>query len=662
MTTRFPAEIDRFDNPAPNDSQSKLRSHSQQHGDANDAIEAIQRKIGADGSADSNSLDRKVQMISQVTDGIDSAAYQPADSFATAEQGQKAQTAVQPVELNSATSGLQSQINSLVSGQQTSALYFATKAEMDAVTGTSNQGAFVTSGAGAGQYRWSGSAWAFLRADSLASVQEEIKLVPDALSTLSSWAALAMTKQAGYLINKDTGVVTASANFFYAYAPLTGSEVGVRVTASLSQPVQALAVYKDASGNYLGYEVAGTASETLYTDYVLQNVPALARSVHVSSRRDNIAIGAAKVQNDVAGRLSSAEAGVSQAVDASAAATATLSSWDSRPMSSFPGFYIDKTTGNPVASSAYNYKTLDLVGNEGSIQFTTYVTGTTTTAVAFYNASGSLIGTYGNPATQYTDQEIPVPAAARKIAITARDGYSIDAKLRQIAANVAERLGGVESRTSSTWAGNKTASFGDSLVQQNRWQPLVARVHGIVDTNCGVGGSKIAKPDASASVVSMCDDLRVNAIPLDSALIMFEGGTNDWAQSVPLGSFNSGLNTEFYGALHATIAKLIARFPSSRIMCITSPYGERGGSLPSGWANGWTNAVGLTIRDYADAMRNVAQFYGLPVIDWSRECGWSKANASQFLDPETNLLHPSAAVGAPQVAKVVNGRLWDIQK
>lgn len=557
----------------------------------------------------------------------------------------------------------QAEIDSLKAGQSTSAIYADTLSNLQAIVGAfEGQGGFVLNGADAGQYRWSGTAWVFLRADSLASLQDEIKSVPSALSSLSLWSAHALTKQPGYVVNKDTGAVSASANFFYAYAELTGAEVGVRITASLSQPVQALAVYKDSIGRYLGYEVAGTATETLYTDFVLQHVPAQARSVHVSSRRDNIAISVATVQGDVAKRLASAEVGVSQAIETSAAANDALSSWESRPMSSFPGFYIDKTSGNPVASSAYNYKSLDLLGTEGTIRFTTLVTGTATTAVAFYNAAGSLIGIYGSPSTQYTDQEIPVPTAARKVSITARDGNSIDAKLRRVAANVAERLNKVEASSSSSWSGQKSASFGDSLVQQNRWQPLVAKVHGIVDTNCGVGGSKIAKPDASASVISMCDDARIAAIPADSALILFEGGTNDWAQSVPLGSFTSELNTEFYGALHATISKLLARFPTARIVCITSPYCERGGALPSGWVNGWTNAVGLTIRDYADAMRAVAHFYGLPVIDWSRECGWSRANAIQFLDPETNLLHPSAAVGAPQVAKIINGRLWDIQK
>lgn len=57
---------------------------------------------------------------------------------------------------------VQTRQSDLEAGQHGSALYFATKAEMDAVTGSANQGAFVTNGEGAGQYRWVNSAWEYL--------------------------------------------------------------------------------------------------------------------------------------------------------------------------------------------------------------------------------------------------------------------------------------------------------------------------------------------------------------------------------------------------------------------------------------------------------------------------------------------------------------------
>lgn len=173
MTTKFPEEIDQFENPKPDDSQAKLRSHSQQHGDANDAIEALQRKVGTTNSGDTQSLDFKVGAVENVVEGLGSAAFEPIGTFANAAQGAKADSAVQPAQLDSATSGLQSQIDGLVDGQQTSAIYADTLPDLQAVTGSYvGQGAFVLNGTGAGQYRWDGTVWEFLRADTLAATSK----------------------------------------------------------------------------------------------------------------------------------------------------------------------------------------------------------------------------------------------------------------------------------------------------------------------------------------------------------------------------------------------------------------------------------------------------------------------------------------------------------
>jgi len=185
MPTQFPEALDTFDNPRPDSSQAAARTHSQQHGDANDSIEAVQRKVGVDGSADPASLDFKVRDLEGVTADLDTAAYQPASAFATSTQGGKADSAVQPAELGAVTGGLQTQIDTLVEGQQTSAIYADTLTDLQAVTGTYvGQGAFVTNGAGAGQYRWSGSAWQFLRADMLAAKLDAMAANPRTIDFL----------------------------------------------------------------------------------------------------------------------------------------------------------------------------------------------------------------------------------------------------------------------------------------------------------------------------------------------------------------------------------------------------------------------------------------------------------------------------------------------
>ena len=65
MSTQFPTSLDALTNPTATDKVSVV-SHADQHIDANDAIEAIQAKVGIDGSAVTASHDFK---LSSLTDG-----------------------------------------------------------------------------------------------------------------------------------------------------------------------------------------------------------------------------------------------------------------------------------------------------------------------------------------------------------------------------------------------------------------------------------------------------------------------------------------------------------------------------------------------------------------------------------------------------------------
>lgn len=60
MSTNFPASLDTLANPAATDG---LTGHASQHANANDAIEALQAKVGVDGSAVASSIDYRVSAI-----------------------------------------------------------------------------------------------------------------------------------------------------------------------------------------------------------------------------------------------------------------------------------------------------------------------------------------------------------------------------------------------------------------------------------------------------------------------------------------------------------------------------------------------------------------------------------------------------------------------
>lgn len=62
MAVNYPETLDVLTNPDSNSSVANP-SHSQQHADANDAIEALQEKVGVDNSTDPNSLDYRVATL-----------------------------------------------------------------------------------------------------------------------------------------------------------------------------------------------------------------------------------------------------------------------------------------------------------------------------------------------------------------------------------------------------------------------------------------------------------------------------------------------------------------------------------------------------------------------------------------------------------------------
>jgi hypothetical protein len=62
--TNFPTTLDTFQNPGASTTMDAAGfEHDKQHANANDAIAALQAKVGANGSADQNSLDYKVAQI-----------------------------------------------------------------------------------------------------------------------------------------------------------------------------------------------------------------------------------------------------------------------------------------------------------------------------------------------------------------------------------------------------------------------------------------------------------------------------------------------------------------------------------------------------------------------------------------------------------------------
>ena len=89
MATNFPSSLDSLTNPTPTTSMSGSLSHAGQHSDLNDAVEALQAKLGVDSSAVTSSHDYKIAALESISHGkiLQVVSTTKTDTYANASGG-----------------------------------------------------------------------------------------------------------------------------------------------------------------------------------------------------------------------------------------------------------------------------------------------------------------------------------------------------------------------------------------------------------------------------------------------------------------------------------------------------------------------------------------------------------------------------------------------
>ncbi|HCB9287626.1 TPA: SGNH/GDSL hydrolase family protein [Klebsiella variicola] len=477
----------------------------------------------------------------------------------------------------------------------------------------------------------------------------------DALQgAISVGYAYAAAWQVGKFINPTTGAITDNSALNCAIIPHTDGD-GWLVTALVTGSATALAVYMNSAGMVLGVEGRGTATPQQYTNYRL-NVPAGTTQIGITGRNSaEIAVKKLAVVETatVLASIDSLDVRVQTIEDS------LVYDFIKQDVTITSGAYINRANGTVVANSAFDCAVFSYTTGD-RWKVTARVNGSGVSLAVYINSAGTVIGTEGDGTTEsldYTDYELTPPSGTAKIGITTRIAVPIIAKKYVVVP------GG---STVSPWSGKVIDVMGDSNVAYNKWQPLVAAELGCTFLNHGVGGSKIAKPDSSSTQISMCDDVRINALDTSAAAwICGPWGTNDWAQNIPIGSITDAVNTTVYGALNIIAQKLRARAPTKPILWATPFNGDYDSPRSAAWVDGETNGYGR-VSDYAAAIRAVALRYGFPLIDLNADCGWTKFNSSNFLmtEGETNpsRIHLNADAGPARISSLITDRLTALQK
>ena len=174
---------------------------------------------------------------------------------------------------------------------------------------------------------------------------------------------------------------------------------------------------------------------------------------------------------------------------------------------------------------------------------------------------------------------------------------------------------------------NKKVLFlGDSITvgalateQEKQYTQIFQKMTGADVEVYGVCGTRIARQSKPSYDPSFDKDFiqRVEEMSPNADVIFVFGGTNDFGHGdAPIGTISDRTEYTFYGALHVLYTKLIKKYPHAHIFIIT-PLHREGEDSP---LNEW----GLPckpLQEYVNAIRIVAEYYALPVIDLWKDSG-----------------------------------------
>jgi lysophospholipase L1-like esterase len=112
---------------------------------------------------------------------------------------------------------------------------------------------------------------------------------------------------------------------------------------------------------------------------------------------------------------------------------------------------------------------------------------------------------------------------------------------------------------------------------------------------------------------------RIEELDEDADIVVLFGGTNDFGHGdAPLGTFADRTPYTFYGACHHIMTRMHERFPG-KPMVILTPLHRLNEDNPKG--DGYKAYNVAPLKTYVNIIREVAEFYSIPVLDLYAESG-----------------------------------------
>lgn len=174
--------------------------------------------------------------------------------------------------------------------------------------------------------------------------------------------------------------------------------------------------------------------------------------------------------------------------------------------------------------------------------------------------------------------------------------------------------------------GTKINFLGDSITEgagtsshDKMFTMLIEREYGAICQNYGIGGTRIARQKTPTEEKWDRDFIsRVPEMDNDADIVVVFGGTNDFGHGdAPLGTMDDRTPYTFYGALHCLYTALTEKYPDVPVVILT-PLHRLNENSPKG--DNKPAPVG-TLKEYVNIIREVAEYYSLPVLDLFKESG-----------------------------------------
>lgn len=211
-----------------------------------------------------------------------------------------------------------------------------------------------------------------------------------------------------------------------------------------------------------------------------------------------------------------------------------------------------------------------------------------------------------------------------------------------------------QSSNADVLKGKKWLPIGDSITTQSSYRSVISNHYNLTEISGAHAGGLQAgySKGESYSILSKIDNI-ASGTP---DIITIALGTNDYGNNCPIGEITDSATSQttenytFIGCYKKLIETLHEKYGNIPMVLIT-PFPRNGKDTK--------NSAGVTLLDYAEAIKTIGNHYSIPVCDMLNESGvpigtLSELNNKYYTEDGIHLTKRTGRIVAPKIATMMN--------